>query len=418
MGGYRVAILGAGQQGMAHARAYRDSANMAVVALCDLDRDRLDAGLRELDVRGYADFGEMLAREQPDVVHAVTVPSIPRAQWVQPAARAGAKVLVIEKPIALRPKEAAELAAAQETTGLPIIVNHQRRYLPFLDRWEELQAGDALGDIHFVRAATDGVSDMATHLMDLVLAVLGDQPPVAVWATAGGACEYHDPTRLCPDNLLATYTFPGGVRVLFEAGTTPLGTSDFPGTGGRLAGVPGSVMSLDVWGTRGRCWWRERGSWGYQTEGMAQPHIEQTSLGQAMPRSFQSIAEWLERGTPHRCRLDLAQVGFQALIAGYRSALYGRRLEAPIDSLELTDAEWEALREQVAHGWLDVREAAAELAVSEAMVCQLIERGQLQGHQPVPYVPWVVRQETLAAPALRAAAQAIEAGSPARNGSG
>jgi len=43
--GYRVAVLGAGQQGMAHARAYRDIANMAVVALCDQDRRRLAAGL-------------------------------------------------------------------------------------------------------------------------------------------------------------------------------------------------------------------------------------------------------------------------------------------------------------------------------------------------------------------------------------
>ena len=56
--------------------------------------------------RGYTDYVEMLKKEKPDIIHAVTEPTVPRHIWVEPAAEAGVKALVIEKPLALRPSEA------------------------------------------------------------------------------------------------------------------------------------------------------------------------------------------------------------------------------------------------------------------------------------------------------------------------
>ena len=208
---YRSAIVGA-RRGLHHARAYGGLDRMRVVALCEIDEERRDAGAKALGVEGYADYEQMLDKERPDVVHVVTSPAIPRAVWVEPAADFGVKVLVVEKPLAVRPREAEALREAQQRTGLRVIVNHQRRYMPFADRLRELHASDCLGTVHFVRASLQGdLMDMSTHLMDVVLMALQDVPPVAVWAVAEGR-DGDDPN---PRNFMATYTFAGGVRVLF-----------------------------------------------------------------------------------------------------------------------------------------------------------------------------------------------------------
>ena len=121
--------------GVHHARRYEGIENMKVIAICEIDEERLKGAVEELNVPGYTDYVEMLEKEKPDIVHAVTEPTVPRHIWVEPAAEAGVKALVIEKPLALRPSEAEALAAAHEKTGLKIIVNHQRRYLPLLKNY-------------------------------------------------------------------------------------------------------------------------------------------------------------------------------------------------------------------------------------------------------------------------------------------
>ena len=60
----------------------------------------------------------MLEREQPDIVHPVTILTVLCYIWVESAAQVGVGALVIEKLIALKPKEAERLDATQEKTDL------------------------------------------------------------------------------------------------------------------------------------------------------------------------------------------------------------------------------------------------------------------------------------------------------------
>jgi predicted dehydrogenase len=130
---YRAAIVGA-RRGLHHARAYEGMDGMQVVALCELDPERLAHGVRRLGVAGYSSMEEMLEKERPDIVHAVAKSTVPRAPFVEMAAAAGVKALVIEKPIGLLLSEVEAVATAVERTGLKVVVNHQRRYMPFADR--------------------------------------------------------------------------------------------------------------------------------------------------------------------------------------------------------------------------------------------------------------------------------------------
>jgi len=342
---YRAAFVGA-RRGIHHARAYQGIENMKVIALCEVDDERRKAGEKELGVKSYANYEEMLEKEKPDIVHAVTMPTIPRYVWVEPAASAGVKALVIEKPIALRPKELEALDAAQRKTGMKIIVNHQRRFMAFSDKVRELKANGKIGDVHFVRASTQGeITDMDTHLMDLVLLAVGDVPFNAVWATVQGNETYKHAYLNCPENMMAIYTFGSGIRVFFESTRQALGSADFPNSNPRC--------NIDFWANSGRMWWRENGSWGYQIDGITHQFIEPTNFGnddmRAQRRFTQAIADWLDdERKRHHCRYELAKLGIDAVMGAYRSALLGRRIKEPEDSLALTDDEWEMLRDRLA----------------------------------------------------------------------
>ena len=262
MATYRVAIVGA-RRGLLHAQGYEGIDNMEVVAFCEKDDARRAEALAQFDVHGYTNYEEMLRKERPDVVHAVTDVTVPRETWMPAASEAGVKALVIEKPLAVRPGTFQRLVDAQRETGLNVLVCHNRRCLPFGDKLRELLA-DGLGDVHFVRASSQGgLWGMVTHLIDLCLFAVGDVRPVATWGMVEGGGPYARPSESCPEAFFAVYTFPNGARAFVEDTAVGLGQADFPG---------GSAQSqVDIWATNGRCWYRDHGTWGYQIEGMAEP---------------------------------------------------------------------------------------------------------------------------------------------------
>lgn len=333
---YRTAIVGA-RRGLHHAQAYSGLEHrMRVVAFCDADSERRDEAARRFHVPTYAEYEAMLAQERPDIVHIVTGPQVPRARWVYPAARSGVRVLALEKPLALTPGEATDLAAAAHGTDMRIAVNHQRRYMPFADTLLDL-LGDqqhGLGAVHFVRASTYGrVLDMSTHLLDLVLLALGDEAPGHVWAVAEG--REHHPLYPGPRHMMATFSFPGGARAFYEAspeGEAPYGSRDFG------ADYPSEMpaygphrLNIDISADHGRFWWREWGTWGYEVAGHPRHRAVTAFSRDDMPaqRAYTAaLADWIE-GTPHRCRLEVARIGFDALLGAQKSALAGRRLPFP-----------------------------------------------------------------------------------------
>ncbi|MDE0552708.1 MAG: hypothetical protein OXI24_00705, partial [Candidatus Poribacteria bacterium] len=59
----------------------------------------------------------------------------------------------------------------------------------------------------------------------------------------------------------------------------------------------------------------------------------------------QAVATWLDdENQPHRNRLEFALLGFDLIMAAYRSALIGERIAWPP---KLSDEEWVALKNRV-----------------------------------------------------------------------
>jgi len=113
----RVAIAGTGGIARQHAAAIQANAGRArLVAVADVDAAQLEAFRAEHDAAaGYTDLGELLDREQPDLVCIATPPAL-HADLSIRCLEAGAWVLC-EKPLVASLAELDRIADAERATG-------------------------------------------------------------------------------------------------------------------------------------------------------------------------------------------------------------------------------------------------------------------------------------------------------------
>ena len=185
---YRAAVIGLGRMGStfddeksawdraprphAHTPCYR-AAGVEVVAGADPHEGQREAYRRKWGIESlYADYREMLEREQPDILSICTTAK-PRARILLDAVGTGAsrglKAIWAEKPIAISLAEADEMVAACQRAGIALAIGCSRAWSPMYNRMRELidegELGDLLQVIGFGQA---GVSHNGSHLLTTV----------------------------------------------------------------------------------------------------------------------------------------------------------------------------------------------------------------------------------------------------------
>lgn len=343
MAALRSLLLGCGPRAGEHVEVYGEIENMEMVAVCDLRADRRRDFQQRFGVSaGYEDYEQALAREAPDIVHVVTQP-VRRVWEVECAARAGVRAIVVEKPMAVIPSELEALSRIRTQHDMEIIHNCQRRYFPqFRDGTIRDLIRDRIGDLYFVRASTRGNGiAMGPHLMDLLMLLLDEAQPQAVWAMARGVVEEgYEETHRAPQHLLAEYSFPNDVRAVLDCSPDALGT---PGEDSFWM-----HLHLDLLATEGRVFLTQNKGYWYQSSGMAEPVCGQSSWddqGWAGQRDFtRAVGDWLTRGVPHLNRFELGRPVMEALLGAQRSAYLEQKLDLPTP---FTDEEWLALRQRL-----------------------------------------------------------------------
>ncbi len=122
--GYAVLGLGIG---MAHVDAAVSSENAELVAVCDIDTERLNKVAKQYPyVRLYEDFEELIKDKDVDII-SVCLPSYMHADFAVRAMEAGKHVL-IEKPLDITPERAVLIEEARKRTGMKAGVVHQNRF--------------------------------------------------------------------------------------------------------------------------------------------------------------------------------------------------------------------------------------------------------------------------------------------------
>jgi predicted dehydrogenase len=198
----RVGMIGTGGMGTAgHLHVLSQSTVAQVVALCDVNPRNLAAAAERFGVSAtYADYRELLEREELDVVDIVT-PNNVHAEISIAAIRRGVHVLC-EKPLALDRHEAREMMMSARTSDVKTAVNFSYRNVPAARFIREIITSGEIGDVYHMIATynqgwlvdpnsphvwrlvkslsgTGVLGDLGSHLIDLARFWIGDFTAVA-----------------------------------------------------------------------------------------------------------------------------------------------------------------------------------------------------------------------------------------------
>jgi predicted dehydrogenase len=138
----KVLVVGLGNMGLSHARAYAANDGFEIAGLCSRGIDQRADITREFPgVALYNDYGEALRAARPDAVSINTWPDT-HGEYAKMALNADCH-LFIEKPLAATVKEAEEIATLANAKELKIVIGYILRVHPSWVKFVEI--GRTLG---------------------------------------------------------------------------------------------------------------------------------------------------------------------------------------------------------------------------------------------------------------------------------
>jgi myo-inositol 2-dehydrogenase/D-chiro-inositol 1-dehydrogenase len=223
----RFGLIGYGAWGSHHARAITSVAGAELSAVAAHSESSCTRARGEhARAAVYADYRELLAREQIDAV-SVVLPSDLHYAVAKDVLTSG-RHLLLEKPMALRREHCAELVELARSRGLILAVGHELRLSSLWGRVKELIDAGTIGDPLYglielwrrpYRLGSDGwrydsarvgswILEEPIHFFDLArwyFAAAGE--PESVYAVANAKRLDHPELH---DNFSAVVTFQGG----------------------------------------------------------------------------------------------------------------------------------------------------------------------------------------------------------------
>ena len=322
---FRSAILGTGGRAHGHVDAYKLITRGEVVALCDVDPQRLAAFGDKWGIAArYTDLGEMLAKEKPDVVHVATNPTV-RVSLMTALADAGVPGAIVEKPICIGADDYKALRALEARSETRFTVNHQLRHHPrILELLGRVQGGE-IGEVRCLDAsAVLPMAGQGVHVLDLMFAFNGYAAPKTVFGASSGYDDiggYH-PTARDAQSLI---TFTNGARAMLQAGA---GAPRF------FDGPTHMHKRIAVYGTHGFIHWRMNGWERSLPDGTVergeQDYSAEDIRGQA--NLTEALFDWIEddaKVAPTNLKTSLDE--WLVILAGYLSTLEKRPVDMPFD---------------------------------------------------------------------------------------
>ena len=144
----RFGVISASGMAQAHMNAIVWNRSTELIAICDIDEERLDKCAEKYGVDKYIDYREMLKREDIDAAVICTPDQLHR-EMLEESLKAGKHVLC-EKPMALTLEDCKAMVKAANASDRKVMVGQICRYTPgFLKAKEMIDAGE-IGELFFV----------------------------------------------------------------------------------------------------------------------------------------------------------------------------------------------------------------------------------------------------------------------------
>lgn len=146
----KVGVIGTGFIGAVHVETLRRLGNVEVVAIADvIDADKKAEAL--FVPAGYADYQQMIDKENLDAVHICT-PNHLHLEQATFAIENGVSVLC-EKPLTTSPGEAKILRDLSKERGIPCGINFMFRYNPMVRQIREMMVNGDIGRVYSVHGS-------------------------------------------------------------------------------------------------------------------------------------------------------------------------------------------------------------------------------------------------------------------------
>ncbi|MDE2903888.1 MAG: Gfo/Idh/MocA family oxidoreductase [Chloroflexota bacterium] len=345
----RHVLVGCGSRGIEHLQALTAVPDAEIAACCDLDLTRLADAADRFDVPLRATrVEELAAAGAVDLVHVATMPSV-RWQVVKALVDLRPRAILIEKPLATLPSEAAHMFAACQESGIGLFVNHQ---VPWHPAWphirRRLKAG-TIGRITHVRASSKGsLFEQGSHLFDLLRFLLDDvaalptesHPATMPWLLAQATGERGRlPPHPGPAHAAGVLAVSDDWHIAFECGCR---SPRWPGTDAYWL-----HLGIEITGTQGTLGCSTNRGWWLHTphESRSEAHDYFDDDPPAQVAFLESVIRSLDNPDTHSCGPAQARVSWNCMLAAQRSALLGR----PVDPRDgATDKEIIKFRHRLA----------------------------------------------------------------------
>lgn len=174
----RVGVVGIGYLGQIHAKIYHEMPNVELVMLADTKLDTASKLAEQYGCKATDNYLELI--DNVDAV-SIVVPTSLHFDVAQPFLEAGIATL-LEKPIAATVDEARKLVDLAAQNDAPFLIGHLERYNPALRAVANKVVDPRYIEVHrlgtFVERATDVdvITDLMIHDLDLVLALVDEEP--------------------------------------------------------------------------------------------------------------------------------------------------------------------------------------------------------------------------------------------------
>lgn len=237
-----IGVIGCGRIAqISHLTAYHEIPEAEIVAVADIREEIARKVAHKFGAKAsYADYNELLRREDVDAVSICTPPEL-HSQMVISAAEQG-KHILCEKPLALNAEDAKKVVQAAKKASVIFMTAFMKRFDPGLAKVKELLEKGQIGTPTFAKIYTKGIdpslfyeyagdltwggyigaatadaksyagvgalSDTASHYSDQIRWYFGDFSRIdscSVW-----------PTIRTEANALALFHMKNNVRGLFE----------------------------------------------------------------------------------------------------------------------------------------------------------------------------------------------------------
>lgn len=259
----RVAFIGVGNRGSFLLKNMLKVPGVKVVAICDIDEDRLKKAVEAVapggsPPEGYREYRKLLDRKDVDAVVIATPVDLHKEMAV--AALEAGKNLYCEKPMALTPEDCRIVTNAAANAKGIFQAGFQLRHDPNRAAAMHFIKSGGIGDVLFLQGyrhtgdlprgtpwyfdrtrSGDNIVEQACHIIDLMVWAAGSHPLRAFGTGGINLFKNEPPGRTTMDNYTVIYEFPNDVRFSFSHIYF-----DPPGFSGIKERVYGSKGAIDL----------------------------------------------------------------------------------------------------------------------------------------------------------------------------